>query len=330
MPDTPERCSIRVQVFDGTRQLMPAGIQLLIRIRDGSQKEMVSDFYKNSNILFKDLPFHNNLGDNYAVIVSADGYEQAGFYPVRVTPNIVKPVDLMLLPKSRRYDFAPAQWDNLSVSNPRFIEILTSGAPSPTAAKQRYERLMKDKPRSLASLLNLTTAMRDIHLPQGSPLDYLKQVMWDESLAQDRFFAWGREDLVEQVRLACTQGLFKPEFGSGLFHPGATSSYKQVLFGEANLQLTFHEEERTSVQGVPCVKVEPDIDYYRDEGAHTLLEVIPNLVSGGKTDPATVYVLRWIAGRYAGVPEFNPPYSIVRDETKRQVRAQRAAPKRRR
>lgn len=328
MPDTPERCSIRVQVFDGTRQLMPAEIRLLIRIRDGNQKEIISDFYKNSSLLFKDLPFYNNLGDNYAVVASADGYDQAGFYPIRVTPNIVQPVDLMLLPKSRRYDFAPAQWDALSGSNPGLTEILTSGAASLAAAKQRYELLMESKPASLAALLNLTTAMRDIHLPQGSPFDYLKQVMWDESLAQDRFFAWAREDLVEQVRLACSQGLFKPEFGSGLFHPGATSSYKQVLFGEANLQLTFHEEEKTSVQGVRCIKVEPDIDYYRDEGAHTLLEVIPNLISGGKTDPATVYVLRWIAGRHAGVPEFNPPYSIVRDEVKTQGRARRRASKR--
>jgi hypothetical protein len=59
------------------------------------------------------------------------------------------------------------------------------------------------------------------------------------------------------------------------------------------------------------VKVEPDIDYYKDLGAHALLEVVPNKLSGGLTDPRQVYVLRWIAGRRAGVPEFDPLYTIV-------------------
>jgi hypothetical protein len=55
---------------------------------------------------------------------------------------------------------------------------------------------------------------------------------------------------------------------------------------------------------VDCIKVEPDIDYFQDLGAHTLLEVIPNSITHGLTDPKKVYVLRWLAGRHAGVPEF--------------------------
>jgi len=35
-----------------------------------------------------------------------------------------------------------------------------------------------------------------------------------------------------------------------------------------------------------------------------------NRAAGGLTDPRTVYSLRWIAGRRAGIPEFNPPYTI--------------------
>jgi hypothetical protein len=46
-------------------------------------------------------------------------------------------------------------------------------------------------------------------------------------------------------------------------------------------------------------------------GAQTLLEVIPNSITHGLTDPKEVYVLRWIAGRQAGVPEFAPPYTIA-------------------
>ena len=45
--------------------------------------------------------------------------------------------------------------------------------------------------------------------------------------------------------------------------------------------------------------------------AHTLLEVIPNAVTRGLTDPKKVYVLCWIAGKHAGVPEFAPPYTTA-------------------
>jgi len=100
---------------------------------------------------------------------------------------------------------------------------------------------------------------------------------------------------------------FRPEPNPGLFHPDATSSFKQVQFGEAN-QLTFHEKDIKKIDGVDCIKVEPDIDYFQDLGAHTLLEVIPHSITHGLTDPKKVYVLRWIAGRHAGVPEFAPPH----------------------
>jgi len=59
--------------------------------------------------------------------------------------------------------------------------------------------------------------------------------------------------------------------------------------------------------------VEPDIDYYRDLGAHALREALGNMLSGQKTNPEIVYVLRWMAGRRSGLPDFNPPYTIVAD-----------------
>jgi hypothetical protein len=152
--------------------------------------------------------------------------------------------------------------------------------------------------------------MSTIHLPQGTPLTYLRELIWDESLARDRFFAYAQAELVDQVRQAAAQGLFVPEHGAAVFHKGATSSFKQVQFGEANVQLTFHENDHKQIDGKDCVVVEPDIDYYKDLGAHTLLEVIPNRMGRALTEPKVVYVLRWIAGRRAGVPEFNPPYTI--------------------
>jgi hypothetical protein len=148
-------------------------------------------------------------------------------------------------------------------------------------------------------------------LPSKTPLDYFKEILWDESLAQDRFFGYADASLVDQIRTAAVQGEFAPEPSPGLFHPDATSSFKQIQFGEANVQLTFHENDTKKIDGVQCIKVEPDIDDFQDLGAHALLEVIPNAITHGLTDPKKVYVLRWIAGKHAGVREFAPPYTIA-------------------
>jgi hypothetical protein len=99
-------------------------------------------------------------------------------------------------------------------------------------------------------------------------------------------------------------------------HSGATESYKQTQFDVANVQLTFHGRDTAAFQDenhnlVQCVKIEPDIDYYKDLAAHGLGEVIPNAITHGLTDPKVVYSLRWIAGeREPHLPEFNPLYTV--------------------
>jgi hypothetical protein len=284
---------------------------LLVRIIDGNQKQVISDFYTKPSILFEGLPFYNNFGDNYTVVVSAKDYVQAGFFPVKIAPNSLQRVDLMLLPKDGKFNFHDALWSTLKQMHPQLALLLAHGAADDAAAQDRYSQLMENRPASLASFLNLATAMAAIHLPVGTPLDYIKEIIWDDTFAQDRFFGYADKALIDQIKIATQQGEFAPEIDPWLFHPSATSSWKQIEFGEANVQLTFHEGDTKQIDGVDCVKIEPDIDYYKDLGAHFLLEVIVNAVSHTLTDPRQVYVLRWIAGRHAGVADFNPPYTIV-------------------
>ncbi len=303
--------SLMVNVFDGTRQPLRAGAQVLLRVLDGNQKELVSQYYNSSNILVRGLPIYNNFGDNYTVVASAGSYQQAGFTPVKMCPNTVQSIDLMLLPNDGSFNFRDALWPNLQQVHPAFSTLLAHGAADNNAAQDRYSQRMENQPASLASFFNLATAMSAINLPVGTPLDYIKEVIWDNTFAQDRFFGWADPKLIDQVRLATAQGEFAPEIDPWIFHADATSSWKQIQFGEANVQLTFHEGEKKQIDGINCVMIEPDIDYYKDLGAHFLLEVVVNAVSHTLTDPKQVYVLRWIAGRHAGVPEFNPPYTIT-------------------
>jgi hypothetical protein len=298
---------VTVNVFDGARQAMPQDTQILLTIHDGAQNQLFRDFVNGPSVKLE-LPFHNNFADNYSIVVFADGYEQAGFQPVSVTPNAPGRLDLMLLPKKGTFHFATARWTDILAKKPLLGQIFSAsvtGSPS-----DGYTQLMEDHPERLACLLNITTAMQQISLPQNSPLDYFKTFDLD-ALAPDRIFGYADAKLVDEVRLAARQGEFQsqPEIDLTL-HGDATSSFKQNQFGEANVQLTFHEKNRRTIGGVDCVYVEPDIDYFKDPGAHLLLEVIPNGLTGNVSSPRVVYVLRWIAGRHAGVPDFDPLYTI--------------------
>jgi hypothetical protein len=296
-------------VVDGTRQSLPATVDVLYTIRDGNQNNAFRDFRQTSSLRVNGLPFFNNFGDQYAVIASADGYQQAGFVPVHVAPNVPQQVDLMLLRNDAQFNFA-GTWDAIQATRPKLAKLLAAGG-EPGADRQRFDDLLENRTPVLACLLNITTAMEQIHLPDGTPLDYIQELIWDDTMAQDRFFGYCDPKLIDQVKIATQQGMFAPETGSAIFHPGATSSWKQIQFGEANVQLTFHEEDHRTINGIDCVKIEPDIDYYKDLAAHAILEVITNAATHSLTDPRQVYVLRWIAGRHAGVPDFNPLYSIA-------------------
>jgi hypothetical protein len=298
---------ILVNLYDGTRQLIAATTDVLLTITNGNKQVVFRDYVKGPTV-FVDVPFYDNSRDQYTLLASTDDALDTGYFPVNVSPQIIRPVFLMLLPRESQFNFAT--WKDLQQHSPRLVQLLSQGAGRPKNAKARYEDLMEDHAPSLACLFNILTAARDIHLPQSTVLDYFRQIVWNDSkfpIKQDRFYVYAESALLDQVRLAQAQGAFAEEPNPGILHEGASCSYKQIQFGEANVQLTFHENE-TPPKNTNWVLVEPDIDYFRDTAAHTLLEVIPGFF--GLTDPKTVYVLRWIAGRQANAPEFNPPYTI--------------------
>ena len=145
-------------------------------------------------------------------------------------------------------DFKFQTWAGVKATDPVIAAFISVGS-SDAEAKEHYHELRQNKPPALASLLNLATAMKTIPLPSMTPLDYFKEILWDESLAQDRFFAYADRSLVDQVGRAAIEGEFAPEPSPGLFHPEATSSFKQIQFGEANVELTFHEKDTKTIGG---------------------------------------------------------------------------------
>lgn len=304
----PDTALVTVNLFDGTRKPVSQGMQILLTVHDGAQNQLFRSNVAGPAINLK-LPVHNNFTDNHSIVAWAKNYEQAGFQPVKVGPNAPQSLDLMLLANEGDFHFAQAGWKDVLENKPLLAQIFAASLEGGDPASF-YGQLMEGHPDHLACLLNISTAMQQIFLAHGTPLDYFKQLDL-AALAPDRIFGYADAALVDEVRQAALQGEFATEPAIDLtLHGDATSSFKQIQFGEANVQLTFHEKNRKTIDGVDCVYVEPDIDYYKDPGAHLLLEVIPNALTGNVSSPRAVYVLRWIAGQHAGIPAFDPLYTI--------------------
>lgn len=320
-PNNNQTGSVVLNVFDGNRRLVAPGTKLLVRIIDGNQKFIVDRYYDGPSIRFDGLPFYNNFGDNYTIIVWTDGYKQAGFTPVKISnkPEETPTLDLMLLPSKYSVDFSDASFAALKAANSPIYFLLLSG-DTEAAAETRWKALMKDDPLTALCILNIATALNESRLASGSPLlPFVRRVIFDAKSvnkpSQSRFFGYADRRLKESLDLEVKRGTWHADPGSFVFHPGSTSSFREKRFGEANMQVTFYENDIVTIDGVVCVKVEIDIDYYRDPAAHAILEVLPHLLTGGASDPITVYQLRWIAGRRSG-NDFLPPYRIVQQQQK--------------
>src|SRR5262249_53275684 len=84
-----KKFTLQVNPFSRARTLLPAGTEVLVTLRNGNQQNVAlpnNGFFTEPSITIEGLPFFNNFGDKYAVIASADDYEQAGFHPVSTDP----------------------------------------------------------------------------------------------------------------------------------------------------------------------------------------------------------------------------------------------------
>jgi hypothetical protein len=306
--------TIRVLVFDGSRQRLAPNSDVLLTVRPQfGVKPVFARFVKGNGF---DVPVEVPPdGSGYAVVASVKGHEQAGLGPVNVEANEIHPVSLMLLPRNSSFQFARASWDRVQ-TRPSLVRFLMGKEPDADQVGARYTDLMELHPDSLACLLNIVAAFD--HLPlknqalgMQAPLDYLKSIEWGGGIRKDRFFGLASEALLADVRQAASSGLFEEEKGAAVFHPGATESYEQTEFDEANVQVTFHDKVFDAATQETLIRVELDMDYFKDLAAHALLEVIPNTLSGGrrKTDPRQIYVMRWMSGQARG-KSFEPLYTI--------------------
>jgi len=306
----PDTAAIRIRVFNGDREPFPSNVQILYRCFDGNQKSRFNDFRNASEVLLPNLPVFDNFGDNYRVIVFTKDHEQAGFHPVKVKAGKETSLDVLMIPNDGAYNFNRAPFDGLSAIDPQVPQILSSDLATDDAAASRWTDRFERQPPVAACLLNLLTITANTSIAGGRQLlGFLRQIVFNR-MEQDRIFCWADGTVIQQLRQ-------KPETpeqvrfvkADSSLHPGATVSVKAKQFAEANLQVTFHENDQPPADHPDWTLLELDIDYFDDPGAHFFLEVIRNSVTKSLTDPAQVLALRWMAERRAG-RDFDPLYVI--------------------
>jgi hypothetical protein len=309
---------IDVTLFNGRREkLSRQKKDVLLSVRNGNETSFHREFVHGPSVSIP-TEFHNSPADNHVVLASLKHHRDSGFMPVKVAKDETTRLNLMLIERDAMFEFA--SFEGIAGSHEALSALLTGSFGD--QAKLQYERLQEKPMRApLACVMNIVEALAIVPLPGqngGRPtlahyiagLDLTPALRW---LRPDRVFAWCHADVATAVRSVPT--LFAP--ANKALHPGSTDSFKQFGFGEANVQITLHENDKGTLGGHPVIKVEFDIDYFRDSSSHFLLEVFPNNLKKfffgqesreSMTDPALAYALRWMAGEHAQAATQSRPF----------------------
>lgn len=310
---TPTTGAIRVQLFDSSgAQFDFARARPLVVVATASavyQRTYLSGHaWHLTGVSPKAAP-----GGNFRVMASADGYIQAGAYPVAVSAGQTTEVSLMLVPKKSQLNFHEVTWNRISMARPELADFVRRSVQTTLDPGDAYSELLERNPLSLACFLNIWAIASNLRfvLPNRSLNSYLHSALSldDKAFKQDRVLLWCERSLVDE--LGRSPAFQKAPAG---LHKGATCSFKEITHDVANLQVCFHENDSHPELGSKLIKVELDIDYYKSALPHLMLEVAPNHLTGGLTQPQYIYPLRWMAHRKAGASDFDPLFRIISAE----------------
>jgi hypothetical protein len=297
-----ERGTLLVRVADGARE--PFARETLVTLFDGAQRRVHSAVHRFPNVEFS-IPVTDGPNDIYRVIVSAKDHLDAGQVGVPLKPGSVTILDLMLIPKRARLVFKSlAELDLVHPKLRRLLEdflVKEFGAANDAA----YQRLQQENPAGLMTFFSIAGAFAECHTPDH-PLDFIDVLF---ALQRDRFFARATDTMVGFL----TQRPSVFSKASSLLHPGAFLSYKETRFMEGNVQFSF-----SPIAGSTLLKVDGDIDLFKDPLSHLLVEVLPNDVLNppSVTDARRAYAMRWMSVQRqlatgAVAAAFNPPFTLV-------------------
>lgn len=311
-----------VTLYGGSRQLLRPEAPTLVTLRNMAGKTLVSRFIEGNQIRITDVPT-GGADDTYCIVVAAPRHKDAGFGPLPLRDDQAREIAMMLVPRSAEIEFPESlDWRTLADLCPALAAVLRGA--DPRRNQDLFAARLSDAREPMASLFNIVEALRTLPL-QGAPvlpLFHEIDLVPDDGvhrvgIARDRFFGFAD---VELLRRLPTSADFEKEDAS--LHRNADASFKEMRFGEANLQFTFDSTNKKTIavdgRSVECVSVEMDMDYFKDKAAHLFLEVIPNEFgqrvfhdANARTDPRQVYCRRWMAQKnLSAAGDFAPLFSM--------------------
>src|SRR5712675_2230499 len=149
------KAQIKLSIYDGARAPFAERQNVLLRVHNGqttdSFTKMLNTKSMNEGQVVLNVDFFDNFADNYTVLVSADGYRDAGFFPVKVARRTPQNVSLMLIPAKPALQFEP--WDVIATSPAPIAKFLSLSSVSGNP-QDDYNENVESRPRQLACLLN--------------------------------------------------------------------------------------------------------------------------------------------------------------------------------
>src|SRR5450631_2001282 len=121
MPDA----NIILNVYDGKRQLLDKAVKWSAQAIDGrglNERRTLTFANLSGGSKLLNVPFFDNFGDNYTVVVTADGYEDGAWRPVTVSDRGPVTAEILLLPNKSALDFVT--WDQLNQSRPNVAKMI--------------------------------------------------------------------------------------------------------------------------------------------------------------------------------------------------------------
>ncbi|MBK5293778.1 MAG: hypothetical protein JJE04_19125 [Acidobacteriia bacterium] len=239
----------------------------------------------SDSLLVEKIPA--DAGQRYSLLVSADGFEDTGLYPVKPEPGKRLNMAAMLVPEKAKPNLEEFSYAALSATSPAFHAALTGAGMD----EAQFRAL---KPEQIAGALNIEAKLRNTLIAGSQGIDFIREIGGGvpDPIRPDRIFAYVDADMPAKVREEIREdGTFREldESLNEAFHRGFPISFKQqVTFG--SLQLSF--AAAASANGL--LQADIDIDLLTDVGHFG--EVFLNYLLKQKTNPFTVYRLLFDQG----------------------------------
>ena len=295
----PLSAQITIMICDGDGHPM-ANQHVEVTIENNKTGEHTRSLYQGQPLQIG-LPDQGEHKHSYTISAHAPGYQATSNKHVHIQPGTSPTVYLMLVPHHAGLDMDQAHWENLAAEDPQLLSMLLCNGQGPQDCSGAYEKLLKLHPQNLAALINISVALQQIQIGGRSAFSYYQAIGLDQGLLRDRFFAYVDKSLLLQLKANTADKHRHTPPGDTPF----TSLHLSWI-----LQLTFNEKNTLLFNGIECVRVDTDIDYYRRFN-HGLREVIPNLLLHRRSSPLRVFQLRWRATKKqqlsgSPMPDFAP------------------------